>query len=228
LKNDYHFGKTLEIGGTMRPTSGLSMLLLAIANYGCAAGFHQVSFAGETSTAGSAPPAGRTVHVVRNTEMKDTVIEARIRYRLQEFLLEKGYVIAPPDTAEIYVLATFGAGERMIASTAAVFRPAEVKVERNLDGQVIRRTYAPDRMEYLRMPLLKNSLWLQVLSSDAAHYRRTGQVKNLWRGEAVMSGMPDKLPSLAAYLLVPALKYFGKGTSDIVTVDVRAGDVAWK
>jgi hypothetical protein len=115
----------------------------------------------------------------------------------------------------------------MIASTAALFRPAEVKTERNLDGQVVRRTYAPDRMEYLRLPLLKNSLWLQVLSSDASHYRRTGQVKNLWRGEAVMSGMPDKLPSLAAYLLVPALRYFGKGTSDVVTVDVRDGDVAW-
>lgn len=212
----------------MRPTSGLPTLLLALASYGCAAGFHQVSFAGETSTAGSAPPAGRTVHVVRNSEMRDTVIESRIRYRLEAFLLEKGYVIAPADTAEIYVLATFGAGERMIASTAAVFRPAEVKVERNIDGQVIRRTYAPDRMEYLRLPLLKNSLWLQVLSSDAAYYRRTGQVKNLWRGEAVMSGMPEKLPSLAAYLLVPALKYFGKSTRDVVTIDVRAGDVAWR
>lgn len=212
----------------MRLTSGLPTILLALANYGCAAGFHQVSFAGETSTAGSAPPAGRTVHVVRNSEMRDTVIESRIRYRLEAFLLEKGYVIAPADTAEIYVLATFGAGERMIASTAAVFRPAEVKVERNLEGQVIRRTYAPDRMEYLRLPLLKNSLWLQVLSSDAAYYRRTGQVKNLWRGEAVMSGMPEKLPSLAAYLLVPALKYFGKSTRDVVTIDVRAGDVAWR
>lgn len=212
----------------MRLTSGLPTVLLALANYGCAAGFHQVSFAGETSTAGSAPPAGRTVHVVRNSEMRDTVIESRIRYRLEAFLLEKGYVIAPADTAEIYVLATFGAGERMIASTAAVFRPAEVKVERNLEGQVIRRTYAPDRMEYLRLPLLKNSLWLQVLSSDAAYYRRTGQVKNLWRGEAVMSGMPEKLPSLAAYLLVPALKYFGKSTRDVVTIDVRAGDVAWR
>lgn len=212
----------------MRPTSGLPALLLALASYGCAAGFHQVSFAGETSTAGSAPPAGRTVHVVRNSEMRDTVIESRIRYRLEAFLLEKGYVIAPADTAEIYVLATFGAGERMIASTAAVFRPAEVKVERNLEGQVIRRTYAPDRMEYLRLPLLKNSLWLQVLSSDAAYYRRTGQVKNLWRGEAVMSGMPETLPSLAAYLLVPALKYFGKSTRDVVTIDVRAGDVAWR
>jgi hypothetical protein len=212
----------------MRPTSGLPTLLLALAGYGCAAGFHQVSFAGETSTAGSAPPAGRTVHVVRNSEMRDTVIESRIRYRLEAFLLEKGYIIAPADTAEIYVLATFGAGKRMVASTAAVFRPAEVRVERNFEGQVIRRTYAPDRMEYLRLPLIKNSLWLQVLSSDAAHYRRTGQVKNLWRGEAVMSGMPDKLPSLAAYLLVPALKYFGKSTSDVVTIDVRAGDVAWR
>jgi hypothetical protein len=99
LKKHYHFGKTLQIGGTMRPTSGFPAVLFALANYGCAAGFHQVSFAGETSTAGAAQPAGRTIHVVRNTEMKDTLIEARIRYRLQEFLIQKGYVMAPPDTA---------------------------------------------------------------------------------------------------------------------------------
>jgi hypothetical protein len=211
----------------MRLTSCVSTIVLALASYGCAAGFHQVSFAGETSTAGAAPPQGRTIHVVRNTQMQDTVIESRIRYALEAFLLDKGYTIASADTAELYVLATFGSGERMIASTAAVFRPAETKVERGPDGQVVRRTYAPDRMEYLRLPLIKNSLWLQVLSSDAKYYRQTGQVKNLWRGEAVMSGMPDKLPGFAAYLLAPAFKYFGKGTNDVVVVDVRAGDVAW-
>lgn len=202
--------------------------VLSVAS-GCAsAGFHQVSFAGETSTAGSAPPTGKTVHVVRNVSMKDTILEARIRYKLQEFLLERGYTLAAADTADLYVLATFGAGERMVASTAPVFREAEVKVDRNREGAAVRRTYAPDRMEYLRIPLLKNSVWLQVLSSDGRYFRATGQIRNLWRGESAMLARSETLTDNARFLLVPSLRYFGRSTPDIVTVDVREHDAAWR
>jgi len=196
---------------------------------GCATGgLHPVSFAGETSTAGSAPPNGQTVHVVRNVAMKDTVLEARIRYRLQEFLLSRGYTLASADTADIYVLATFGAGERMVAATAPVFREAEVRVDRNREGQAVRRTYLPDRMEYLRIPLLKNSVWMQVLSSDARYYRSTGLVRNLWRGESAMPARSETLTENARFLLVPSLRYFGRSTQDIVTVDVHDRDAAWR
>ncbi|HKY99313.1 MAG TPA: hypothetical protein VJL35_15780 [Gemmatimonadaceae bacterium] len=191
-------------------------------------GFRQVSFAGETSTAGAEPANGRSVHVVRNTEMKDTVLEARIRYKLEEFLLSRGYRITSPDTADLYVLATFGAGERLVASTAPVFREAEVRVEQSKDGRAVKKNYLPDRMEYLRLPLLKNSVWLQVLSSDARYYRSTGNVRNLWRGEAMMIGSPATLDRNAAYLLVAALKYYGKSTPDIITVDLGSRDAAWK
>ena len=213
----------------MRVTSSLSLVLLAMASSGCAAaGFHPVAFAGETSTAGSAPPNGQTVHVVRNVAMKDTLTEAKIRYKLEEFLLTRGYTLAAPDKADIYVLATFGAGERVVASTAPVIRGSEVRVERDRDGRPIRRVFVPDRMEYLRVPLLKNSVWLQVLTSDARYYRETGQIKNLWRGESAIVAPPDALGTSAPFLLVPALRYFGKSTPDIVTVDVFARDAAWK
>lgn len=191
------------------------------------AGFHPVSFAGETSTAGSAPANGQTVHVVKNVAMKDTLLEAKIRYRLQEFLLTKGYTLAAADTADIYVLATFGAGERMVSSTAPVFRDAAVQEDRNREGIVARRRYIPARMEYLRLPLMKNSVWLQVLSSDARYFRSTGQVKNLWRGESAMPARSETLEENARYLLVPSLKYFGRSTPDIIQVDVHNRDAAW-
>lgn len=212
----------------MRMMGSISLVLLVTAS-GCAsAGFHPVSFAGETSTAGSAPPNGQSVHVVRNVAMKDTLTEAKIRYKLEEFLVTRGYTLAAADKADIYVLATFGAGERMVAATAPVFRGAEVKVDRDRDGRVIRRSVAPDRMEYLRVPLIKHSVWLQVLSSDGRYYRETGQIKNLWRGESAIVAPPGALENSAPYLLVPALKYFGKSTPDIVTVDVFSRDAAWK
>jgi hypothetical protein len=209
----------------LRPVLSFSIVALTVSLSGCASGFHQVAFASDVSseTLSEHP----TVHVVKNVQMSDTVLEARIRAKLEEFLLSKGYVITSPDTAQLYVLATFGAGERMVASTAAVFRPAEVKVDRNADGQVIRRTVTPDRMEYLRLPQMQNSVWLQVLYSDAKLYRETGQIRNLWRGEAAMKGPPSSLSADAPFLLVPALKYFGKGTNDVLTIDVRNTEAGW-
>ena len=212
----------------MRVRATIPVVFFGVTLAGCAsAGFRQVSFAGETSTAGSSPANGRTVHVVQNGQMKDSALEMRIRYRLEEFLLSRGYTLAGADTADLYVLATFGAGERMVASIAPVHRDAEVKEERDADGRVIRRTYVPERTDYLRVPLVKNSIWLQVLSSDARHYRQTGQVRNLWRGEASMIAQSATIENFAPFLMVAALKYFGRGTSDIVTVDVRDRDAVW-
>ncbi len=211
----------------MRAIGLVNVFLLA--NAACASGgIHQVAFVADAARPESQSSAARTVHVVKNNEMQDTALESRIRIRLEEFLLQRGFIIAPPDTAEIYVLASFGAGERMVASTAAVFRPADIKVERDRDGQVVRRTTNPDRMEYVRVPVMKNSVWLQVISSDARYFRETGQVKNLWRGESSMEGMPSSLAMLAPYLLVPSLKYFGKPTRDVVTMDVGTGKAAWR
>jgi hypothetical protein len=201
--------------------------MLAACLGGCAAGtFKQVSFAGEAVP--HADSSGRTVHVVKNTEMQDTVLEARIRAHLEDFLLRRGFVISPPETAELYVLATFGHGPRVVGTTAAVFRPAEVKVQRSPSGNVVSRTFTPDRMEYLRVPELQNSVWLMVLSSDARLFRETGTVRNLWRAEAAMRGKPESIGEAVPYLIVPALRFFGKGTRQTILLDVREREVAWK
>ena len=201
--------------------------LVGLSLCACASGtFRQVSFAGEAVA--DADSSGRTVHVVRNTEMTDTVLEQRIRSHIEQFLLQKGFVIASAETAELYFLATFGFGPRIVGSTAAVFKPAEVKVKTSSTGQVIGRAYTPDRMEYLRVPELQNSVWLMVLSSDARQYRETGTVRNLWRAEAAMRGNPESMGEAVPYLIVPALKFFGKGTRQTLLLDVREKDMAWK
>lgn len=204
----------------MRTPRASILVFAAFASSACAAGtFRQVSFAGEASPA--IDSAGKTVHVVRNTQMKDTVLEARIRNKLETFLLERGFILASPDKAELYVMATFGWGPRVVGSTASVFREKEVRVQRSPSGQVTGRTFVPDRMETLRVPALENSVWLMVLSSDARHYRETGQVRNLWRGESAMRAKPEAIGEAAPYLIVPAMRYFGKGTRQTLLIDVR-------
>jgi hypothetical protein len=98
---------------------------------------------------------------------------------------------------------------------------------RGPDGNVVRRAFIPERIESWRIPELQNSLWLLVLSADARYFRETGMVRNLWRGEAATRGKPETMASAAPYLLVPALRFFGKRTSTVVTMDVREKDAAW-
>ena len=208
----------------MRTRLAAVTVCFALTSTACATGtFRQVSFAGEVSP--MVDSVQRTVHVVRNTEMKDTVLEARIRTKLEAFLLDRGFSLAPADKAHLYVMAVFGSGPRVVGSEAAVFRPAAVRVNRSPTGQVVGRTFTPDRMEYLRVASLENSVWLMVLSSDANHFRQTGQVRNLWRGEAAMRGKPETMAQATPYLIVPALRYFGKGTRETILVDVREKDV---
>lgn len=205
-------------------------LLSALATaQGCASGmYHQVNFAGEAARIPEAAEKGQTVYVVPNDKMSDTILDARIRAKLEEFLLDRGYIISSPDKAQLYVLATFGTGKRLVASQASVFKGAEVTVVRDAQGNPVRRKFTPDRMESLRVPTFENSIWLQVLSSDAKYFRETGMIKNLWRGEAAMKGDTEALPAAIPYLLVPALKFFGRATRTVVTMDVKEKETAWR
>ena len=205
-----------------------SLLSALIAAQGCATGaFRQVNFAAESAPPLEADPKGQTVYVVPNDKMKDTILDARIRAKLETYLLAHGYVISSPDKAQLYVLATFGTGKRLVSSEASVFRPAEVRVVRDAQGTAVRRNFTPDRMESRRVPTYETSIWLQVLSSDANYFRETGMVKNLWRGEAAVKGDTSAVAGAMPYLLVPALRFFGKATRSVVTMDVRDKDIAW-
>lgn len=43
-----------------------------------------------------------------------------------------------------------------------------------------------------------------------------------------MQGKPESLPVAAGYLMVPALKYLGKGTGQTILLDVREKDPGLK
>ena len=212
-----------------RFVTSVVLLSLAFVTPGCATGkFHQVNVASEAIKTFETESKGRTIYVVPNKQMKDTVLELQIRSKIEDFLLKNGYTLAGPKEAEMYMLATFGTGDRVVAAEASVFKPAEVGVVRDAQGNPIRRVFAPDRMESRRIATVENNVWLQLLSSDAVYYRKTGMVRNLWRAEAATKGKPESLPDAIRYLMAPTLKYFGKGTTTLVTLDVREKEAAWK
>ena len=198
-------------------------LLVAVCT-GCAStGFRQVSIsAGQDE--GDYKLAGHTVFVVPNAQMTDTALESRIRAHVENALLSQGYVLAPPARADLYVMASFGAVDRFALSSISFVAPATTRTESAPNGATLRKVY-PEHMEHPEILSLKNSLAVLISASDAKLFRETGQVRSLWRAEASIPGKPDLLREMVPYLLTPTLRYFGKSSGGLKSVDISDKEV---
>jgi hypothetical protein len=187
------------------------------------ANFRQVAIsAGEDM--GTLPLTARTFFVVPNVQMADTALEARVRARIEDALLDQGYIMAPPEKAELYVMASFGAVDRFALSDVAILAPASVKVDTASNGTISRR-FTPEHMEHPQILSMKNSIAVLLSASDAKTFRETGQVRSLWRAEASIPAKPALLKEMVPYLLHPTLQYFGKSSGGIKSVDVNEKEI---
>jgi hypothetical protein len=191
---------------------------------GCAhANFRQVSIsAGEDM--GTLPLTAHTFFVVPNVQMTDTALEARVRARIEDALLDKGYILAPPDKAELYVMASFGAVDRLALSSVSIFAPATMRADTAPNGAVMKKV-SPEHMAHPEILSMKNSIAVLISASDAQTFRETGQVKSLWRAEASIPGKPELLREMVPYLLHPTLQYFGKSSGGLKSVDVNEKEI---
>jgi hypothetical protein len=197
-----------------------SVILLCLLT-ACGGGrVYRVSFRAEGPLQGSAIPHDRTLYVVPNSEVADATLERDLRRQMEAALKTKGYVLAPPETADLYVLATFGVGTEIVSSMEPMFLSPPVRLGLGRGGRPMN-----DRLEYVGVLSEQFNRWMLVIASDADYYRKTGNVRNLWRGQATSQAKTADLRGIAAYLLIPAMEYFGKGTAKPITVSLSAGDV---
>lgn len=208
----------------MRSHVGRLALFAAVVLAGCVhARFRQVSIsAGEDM--GTLPLTAHSFFVVPNVQMTDTALEKRVRAHVEDALLDQGYILAPADKAELYVLASFGAVDRFALSEVSVFSPATMKADTTPSGR-INRKFTPERMEHPQILSLKNSIAVLISASDARIFRETGQVKSLWRAEASIPAKPELLREMVPYLLRPTLQYFGKSSGGLKSVDVSDKEI---
>jgi hypothetical protein len=176
-----------------------------------------VSFRSEGPLQGSSVPHDKTLYVVPNGEMNDAPLERDVRHQLEAALLGKGYVLAPPETADLYVLATFGVGTEINRALEPMFISPPARIGLGRGARPLN-----DRMEYVAKLDQQFNRWMLVIASDARYYRETGNIKNLWRGQSQSSAKSSDLRGIASYLLLPALDYFGKGTQKPITVSFPA------
>lgn len=181
---------------------------------------YRVSFLSEGPIEGSSVPRNKSLYVVPNGEVSDPVLERDVRRQLEASLQSKGYVLAPPETADLYVLATFGVGTQFERSMEPMFISPPA-------GPGLGRGARPmnDRLIYVGVVNEQYNRWMLVIASDADYYRKTGNIRNLWRGQSMSQAKTKDLRGIAAYLLVPAMDYFGKGTAKPITVSLNAGEL---
>jgi hypothetical protein len=191
---------------------------------GCAhARFRQVALsAGEDM--GKLPLTARTFFVVPNVQMTDSVLERRVRTHVEDVLLDQGYILAPADKADLYVMASFGAVDRFALSEITVFTPAIMKADTTPGGSITKKFY-PEHVDHPQILSAKKSISVLLSASDARLYRETGQVMSLWKAEASIPGTPELLREMVPYLLQPTLQYFGKSSGGVKSVDVSDKEI---
>jgi hypothetical protein len=206
---------------------GLRPVLLAagfVALAGCVSGgFRHVSVSAGNDDGIEVPLAGRSVFVVPNTRMQDTVLEARVRSALEDELLDKGYTLASADEADLYVMASFGTVDEVAVASASIVRPAGTRVERTPNG-LVRKRYA-DEIEHTPVLQVQNTISVLVSAADAKVYRDTGRVATIWVGQAKTLGTPELLQRVIPYLLTSAVRYFGKNSRGVQFIDVRDREI---
>ena len=133
-------------------------------------------------------------------------------------------LLTTPDKAELYVMASFGAVDRFALSSVSILSPAAIRADTAPNGAIMKKV-SPEHMEHPQILSLQNSIAVLVSASDAKTFRETGQVKSLWRAEASIPAKPQELREMVPYLLHPALKYFGKSSGGLTSVDVSDKEI---
>jgi hypothetical protein len=187
-------------------------------------GMRQVSItAGELADVPQ-PLSSMSMYVVPNTQMNDTLLEARVRARVEESLLAKGYKLGSPEAADVYVLASFGAAEVMGEVDVQALYPPMTKTLRGANGTLIRRTYG-EHLAHEKVEAPVKSVVLILSASDAKLYRETGTVRPIWKGEASTPVTPALLDRMIPYLLASTLKYFGKNSDGEQSIEIRDKEI---
>lgn len=199
-------------------------LWLSVLSACATGGVRQVSVNAGDDGDPAQPLARMSLYVVPNTRMTDTLLEVRVRAHVEEALLAKGYKLGPPESADAYVLASFGAVDEMGQTDIAAFYPPMTKTTRTAGGTVIRRTYA-EHVGHEKVLAPINSVAVILSASDARLFRETGTVRTIWQCEASTPGKPELAHQMVPYLLVSTLKYFGKSSDGAQSIEIKDKEI---
>lgn len=200
----------------------LCLCLFFIATSGCFfARTSQVQVNGYIDSAGPMLPPGASLFVMEDQQAQNPPLEKEIRNKIDRLLVNHGYLLAPYDKAQFYLLFTYGLGP---PQTIKVFAPLGPGVGFDLEDFGY-NAYLPTRCgPYGTKKVTLHDRWLRLTVEAGNYYRETGKSHPVWVGEARSMGSSADLREAIGPLLVAAFEEFGKNTGKAVLIRIKQND----
>lgn len=164
-------------------------------------------------------PQGTSFFVLPAADSKSAALHVEVRSRIEELLKADGYKLGQADTAEGFLLFSFGTGEGNSASgllpagSPAVDAPDQTAA----NAQTEKQPGSTIRVEY---PRLVRGRWFITIVIDAPEYRRSGTPTPVWLGDANSFGADRDFDKVIWLLVEETFKHFGQ--SKVPTVKARS------
>jgi hypothetical protein len=214
----------------MKKFSGLLLLgLLSVALIGCASRTYRVQVNGYTEEAGVAAFAvGASFFVVENQEAANPLLEKEVKVKLDRLLEKQGYLLAPYEQAEYFLLFAYGMGAPQTVSVAQPSWSIGVGFGTGYWGPGAGYGfYWPGwgGYPYYAETYAFYDRWLRLTVVEGKQYRASGKkAQPLWVGEARSSGTSSDLREVLNPLLLAAFEQFGKNTRKAVPTTIKQND----
>ena len=202
----------------MNKILGIFLLgLLSIATFGCAsARTYQVQVNGYTDSAGSLLAPGASLFVIEDQKAQNVPLEKEVKGRIDNLLVKHGYLLAPYDKAQFYLLFTYGLETSGTVTVAGPIGPGRGWSEFGYSAYLPAK-YGPYAMDTLTL----YDRWLRLTVVEGKYYRETGKSRTVWVGEARSIGISSDLREILSPLLIAAFEQFGKNTGKAVLTRIK-------
>jgi hypothetical protein len=168
---------------------------------------------------------GASVHVLRNAEAANPMLEEEVSRKFEHLLRSKGFAIASFDQADLVVVTSYGIGSgQQVGVAQPVFVPGGRTTIKNPTGGTVATVNTPGTLNYVPTTRTEYERWLVISVADGRHGRATGEVKLMWQGETTSSGSNADLREVLNVLLLATVDEFGRNTGRAVRRTISEGN----
>lgn len=170
---------------------------------------------------------GATINVVEDKEAKNSLLDKEVAEKLENILKLKGYAMSQIDRPSYYILYGYGIGhEKTVTRTMPVYQPGGTATVTKTGpaGTSYSTIQLPGSTTYVPYTTAVTDKWLSLKIIDGKDYRDSGKTKDIWIGEASVTGETSDLRNMLNYLIVGIFNHFGENTGKELFVIIREDD----
>jgi hypothetical protein len=191
--------------------------LLSNTLFGCAtAGTYQVQVNGYTGSSGPLLAPGTSLFVIEDKKAQNPFLEEETKGKIDNLLVQHGYLLAPYDKAQFYLFFTYGLGPPQAMTITGPIGPGRGWSEFGYNA-CMPAWFGP----YATDTLTVNDRWLRLTVVEGKYYRETGKSHSIWVGEARSLGSSSDLREILSPLLTAVFEQFGKNTGKAVLIRIK-------